>query len=68
MLTIRLNCFFCDCFRGSGGEGLAGMKWRNPSPNNGQVELVRPMLDLPKQVFRDFAKQNQIGFREDCQQ
>ena len=44
----QLELFFLRLLRGSGGEGLAGMKWRNPSPSDAKVQLVRPLLDQPK--------------------
>jgi len=62
----QLELFFLRLLRGSGGEGLAGMKWRNPSPSNAQLELVRPLLDLPKSSLRDFAAGKKIVFREDA--
>src|SRR5439155_18233268 len=62
----QLELFFLRLLRGSGGEGLAGMKWRNRSPSNPQIELVRPLLDLPKAPLREFAIQKHIKFREDA--
>ena len=62
----QLELFFLRLLRGSGGEGLAGMKWRNPSPSNSRLELVRPLLALPKSSLREFAKTNGIRFREDA--
>ena len=47
----QLELFFLRLLRGSGGEGLAGMKWRNPSPSDAEVQLVRPLLDQPKAVL-----------------
>ena len=44
----QLELFFLRLLRGSGGEGSSGMKWRNPSPSNPEIELVRPSLDQPK--------------------
>jgi len=51
----QLELFFLRLLRGSGGEGLAGMKWRNASPSNPNIQLVRPLLDLPKSSLREFA-------------
>lgn len=62
----QLELFFIRLLRGSGGEGLAGMKWSSPSPSNRQVVLVRPLLDLPKKDLTDFATKNDIRFREDA--
>ncbi len=61
----QLELFFLRLLRGSGGEGLAGMKWRNPSPSDSEVELVRPLLGLPKSALRQYAAQRRIRFRED---
>jgi tRNA(Ile)-lysidine synthase len=62
----QLELFFLRLLRGSGGEGLAGMRWRNPSPSNSEVELVRPLLDLPKAAMRQYASQHHVRFREDA--
>jgi len=62
----QLELFFLRLFRGSGPEGLAGMKWRSASPSDGKIELVRPLLDLPKSVLREYAVQQNIPFREDA--
>ncbi len=61
----QLELFFLRLLRGSGGEGLAGMKWRSPSPASLRVQLVRPLLDLSKADLRTYAAENQIRFRED---
>jgi tRNA(Ile)-lysidine synthase len=62
----QLELFFLRLFRGGGGEGLAGMKWRNPSPSDRQVQLVRPLLDQPKVVLCEYAAEQRIRFREDA--
>ncbi|HEX4343139.1 MAG TPA: tRNA lysidine(34) synthetase TilS [Verrucomicrobiae bacterium] len=61
----QLELFFLRLLRGSGGDGLSGMKWRNPSPANAEVELVRPLLGVSKTELQKFARINRIGFRED---
>ena len=61
----QVELFFLRVLRGAGGEGLAGMKWRSPSPVNGGISLIRPLLDVTKDELRDFAQQNKIHFRED---
>lgn len=62
----HLELFFLRLLRGSGGEGLGGMKWRNPSPVNRQVELVRPLLDQPKSALLALASEMGVRFREDA--
>ena len=61
----QVELFFLRVLRGAGGEGLAGMKWCSPSPANGKISLVRPLLDVTKDELRDFARRNKIRFRED---
>ena len=61
----QLELFFLRLLRGAGGEGLAGMKWRSPSPVDSGITLVRPLLDSTKVELQGFARQNKIRFRED---
>jgi tRNA(Ile)-lysidine synthase len=58
--------FLLRILRGSGGDGLTGMKWRNPSPGNQRIQLVRPFLEQPKSVLRAYAARENIAFREDA--
>ncbi len=58
--------FPCASLRGAGGAGLAGMKWRSPSPANPRIALVRPLLGCPKTELLAFARKNRISFREDA--
>jgi tRNA(Ile)-lysidine synthase len=62
----QLELFFLRLLRGSGGEGLAGMKWRNPSPSDPSIELVHPLLDQPKAVLIEYAADQGIRYREDA--
>ncbi len=62
----QVELFFLRLLRGSGGEGLAGMKWRGPSPSNPGVELIRPLLDQPKSALCQFAREQGIRHREDA--
>ena len=62
----QLELFFLRLFRGSGGEGLSGMKWRNPSPASHTIELIRPLLDIPKSALAAYASENKLRFREDA--
>jgi tRNA(Ile)-lysidine synthase len=62
----RLELFFMRLLRGSGGEGLAGIKWRNPSPRDARIQLIRPLLDQPKALLGEYAAERRIRFREDA--
>ena len=62
----QVELFFLRLFRGSGGEGLAGMKWRSASPADSRVELVRPLLDQFKRDLLEYAVSEGIEFREDA--
>ena len=52
----QVELFFLRLLRGAGGEGLAGMKWRSPSPANKTISLVRPLLRFSKSDLAEFAR------------
>jgi tRNA(Ile)-lysidine synthase len=62
----QIELFFLRLLRGAGGEGLAGMKWRSPSPVDKTILLVRPFLDFSKIELAEFASENKIRFRADA--
>ena len=62
----QVELFFLRLLRGSGGEGLAGMKWRGPSPAHARVEIIRPLLDVDRAALEHFARENKIKFRHDA--
>ncbi len=62
----QLELFFLRLLRGSGSEGLAGMKWQSVSPVDSRVRLVRPLLDQTKAALRSFASETELRFREDA--
>jgi tRNA(Ile)-lysidine synthase len=62
----QVELFFLRLFRGAGGEGLAGMKWRSPSPADKKMPLIRPLLALSKEELRTFAREKKIRFRDDA--
>jgi tRNA(Ile)-lysidine synthase len=62
----QIELFFLRLLRGSGGEGLAGMKWRTPSSSDPVIQLVRPLLDQPKSVLVEYAAEQGIQYREDA--
>ncbi len=62
----QVELFFLRILRGAGGEGLAGMKWRSPSPVDSKIMLVRPLLDTTKAELRGFVRKQKIRFRDDA--
>ncbi len=62
----QLELFFLRLLRGSGSQGLVGMKWKSPSPVAQSLRLVRPLLDLPKAALHEYAIRHKIAFREDA--
>ncbi len=62
----QVELFFLRVLRGAGGEGLAGMKWRSPSPVDSRIMLVRPLLDATKAELSGFVRENKIRFRDDA--
>jgi tRNA(Ile)-lysidine synthase len=62
----QVELFFLRVLRGAGGEGLAGMKWRSPSPVDSKIMLVRPLLDATKAELRGFVRESEIRFRDDA--
>lgn len=62
----QLELFFVRLFRGTGPEGLAGMKWQNRSPSDPSITLVRPLLGCSREAIDHFARQEKIVFREDA--
>ncbi|MDB6111113.1 MAG: tilS, partial [Pedosphaera sp.] len=62
----QVELFFLRLLRGAGGEGLAGMKWQNPSPQNPRILLTRPLLAQSKTDLQNFAKELGVHFREDA--
>jgi tRNA(Ile)-lysidine synthase len=62
----QVELFFLRLFRGSGSQGLLGMQWRNPSPFDKRIQLVRPLLGQTRVTLAKYAKENGVRFREDA--
>jgi tRNA(Ile)-lysidine synthase len=62
----QVELFFLRLLRGTGSEGLAGMKWRSPSPVDPRIMLIRPLLDTTREELRRVVRENKIPFREDA--
>lgn len=57
-LNDQLETFIINLYKASGIRGLSGI----PQNENG---IIRPLLDFSKDEIYEFAKENQIEFRED---
>jgi tRNA(Ile)-lysidine synthase len=62
----QVELFFLRLFRGSGPHGLVGMQWRNPSPADKRIELVRPLLGQGRAALAKYARENKVIYREDA--
>jgi tRNA(Ile)-lysidine synthase len=62
----QVEQFFLRLLRGSGADGLAGMKWSAPLPADGRLRLIRPLLDVGKSELTGFASAEGIAFRVDA--
>jgi len=62
----QAELFLLRLLRGSGGDGLGGMKWQGPSPADKRLTLIRPLLDLSKDELSAYARRQRIRFREDA--
>ncbi|MBI3191535.1 MAG: tRNA lysidine(34) synthetase TilS, partial [Pedosphaera parvula] len=62
----QVELFFLRLFRGAGGEGLEGMKWRGAAPFGSHLRLIRPLLDVRKEQLAAYAGRQGIAFREDA--
>ncbi len=61
----QVELFFLRLLRGTGGRGLAGMRWSNASPSDPALTLVRPLLDQSKEALREAARAGGVRFSED---
>jgi tRNA(Ile)-lysidine synthase len=62
----QTELFFLRLFRGAGGAGLAGMRPLGPSPADPGIELIRPLLEVPKSQLLEFAAAHGLAFQEDA--
>lgn len=62
----QAELFLLRLLRGAGGAGLGGMRPCSPSPADSRFELVRPFLDAPRELLRDYAAAHGIDHCEDA--
>ena len=58
-LNDRIETFFIHLLRGSGIKGLRSIPEKNE-------KIIRPILDFSKEEILAYAKENNIGWREDA--
>jgi tRNA(Ile)-lysidine synthase len=51
--------------RGTGQRGLQGMKFVSPCPNAPQIEVIRPMLGIPRTDIQSYATEHNLPYRTD---
>ncbi|MGN1211164.1 MAG: tRNA lysidine(34) synthetase TilS [Candidatus Cryptobacteroides sp.] len=56
---------FLNILRGSGINGLSGMKGLSPSPYGGKSPLMRPMLTFTRDQIEGYARSHGLLWRED---
>jgi len=61
----QVESFLMRLLRGSGGEGLQGMRWNGPSPVDPTIRLVRPLLGCRREELRAFLQAIGEPHRED---
>lgn len=62
----QVELFFVRLLRGTGAEGLGGMRPLSPSPANARVLLARPLLGISKAELLAYANANGVRYREDA--
>jgi len=62
----QAELFLIRLLRGSGGQGLGGMKWSVESPLHERIYFARPLLDARKAELLAYARQRRVRFREDA--
>jgi tRNA(Ile)-lysidine synthase len=62
----QIELFFLRLMRGLGPHALGGMRAMAPSPADARVQLVRPLLDVPRADIEAFATEARLIHREDA--
>lgn len=61
----QVELFFVRLCRGAGVDGLGGMGWLTSSPADPQIQIARPLLDVPKRELEAYARDCGVRFRTD---
>lgn len=61
----QVELFFVRLLQGAGPAGLKGMEKVSPSPADASLQLVRPLLDVPRRELEQYALSHNLRYRED---
>ena len=61
----QIELFFLRLIRGSGSEGLSGMKPISLSPVDAELLIIRPFLKLWKRELLKYAQEKYLDYQED---
>lgn len=61
----QVELFLMRLLRGAGGTGLGGMSFRDVSPADPRVALVRPLLEFDRSFIEASAREMGIEWRDD---
>lgn len=62
----QVELFFLRALRGSGSDGLSGMRWSTTSPADKNLTIVRPLLDVTRDEIATWAHDLTLDYREDA--
>lgn len=62
----QVETVLINLFRGTGPEGLAGMRTRRRLSPDGDIQLIRPLLALWRQDIEEYARTTGLTWREDA--
>ena len=61
----QAETFLWRMMRGSGGEGLGGMRPLSPFSQKSGIKLARPLISVNRSSIKEYADGNAVPFRED---
>jgi tRNA(Ile)-lysidine synthase len=61
----QAETFLWRMMRGSGGEGLGGMRPLSPLTKKTEIRLARPLISVNRSSIKEYADDNAVPFRED---
>lgn len=62
----QVELCFLRLLRGTGGDGLAGMRSCSGLPGSAAFTILRPLLTVTREEICRYAREHQVPFREDA--